>query len=299
MKNFLLVIVFAIFSLSSFSQDCARDVTTAFVTTGNKTKLQITGDADGQKRILYSIYGDGVEIMTGCLDVHVTSNHYFTVTTPELPIITGEYSYSFIFAMGICGSNGAECPAVYTDAAGSALPVQLGLFSVERKAHSVNLKWNTEQEINVKAFVIQKSNGGDYQTIGEVKGYGNSNVQRSYSFSDNDISTKSVSFYRIKMVDNDGTFEYSPVRSVKGSGVSTSFVVFPNPSYGNAKISVTYLVEPSQVKVIDNAGRTVKSIPLINNNIIELQDLRKGGYIIMITGKQSGEITSKKLTVMN
>ncbi len=298
MKNFLLVFAFAIISSIALSQDCARDVTTAFVTTGNKTKLQITGDADGQKRILYTIYNDGNVIMEGCLNVHVTNNHYFTVSTPALPIVNGVYTYSFIFAMGTCGSNGARCPAVYTNVEASSLPVQLGLFSAERKISSVNLKWNTEQEINVSAFEIEKSIGGTYQKIGEVKAYGNSTIQRNYAFSDNSKATSGVSFYRIKMIDKDGTYEYSPVKSIKGNSAAPGFIVFPNPSTGNAKISITDLIEPSQVNIVDNAGRTVKFVTLNNSNSVDLYSLQKGGYIITVTGKESGTITSIRLTVM-
>lgn len=70
--------------------------------------------------------------------------------------------------------------------------------------------------------------------------------------------TRNTSFFRIKMIDKDGSISFTPVKSVKGNYAKTDFTIFPNPSFGNAKITVTDLSEPTNVQVLDNSGRLIK-----------------------------------------
>ena len=101
------------------------------------------------------------------------------------------------------------------------------------------------------------------------------------------------------MIDIDGSFSYSDVRYVKGNGEKSAFIVFPNPSFGNAKISISDINEPTNVQLLDNNGRIVKSITLNNGNTIELNNLKTGTYIVKTIGTVTGASSVQKLTVIN
>jgi len=110
------------------------------------------------------------------------------------------------------------------------LPVDLISFTVSKiNENSVILNRVTASEINNDYFEIQKSdNGFDFYTIGTVKGNGNSTVVNSYNFMD-DINNSSTSFvyYRLKQIDYDLQFEYSPIVSIQTEN-SFSLIQFQN-----------------------------------------------------------------------
>ncbi|MBI2419596.1 MAG: T9SS type A sorting domain-containing protein [Ignavibacteriales bacterium] len=94
------------------------------------------------------------------------------------------------------------------------LPVELTLFTAEAQNGKIVLRWKTATEINNMGFEIERSrNKNSFVKIGFVEGYGNSNSTKEYRFTDeNTPAGKYV--YRLKQIDNDGTFEYSKEAAV-------------------------------------------------------------------------------------
>jgi hypothetical protein len=93
-----------------------------------------------------------------------------------------------------------------------ALPVELIAFYAEQNNSNILLRWNTATEINSNSFEIEKRGVADnnWLTIGSVHANFLSNAPRSYSFTDKNINPGNYQ-YRLKMIDNDGSFEYSKV----------------------------------------------------------------------------------------
>lgn len=110
----------------------------------------------------------------------------------------------------------------------SGLPVTLGSFEAVRQDNNrVLVRWETISERDNAGFEVQKSeNGTDYKILGFVDGAGNSNQKRNYQFVDAQASRSA--YYRLKQIDSNGEFRYSPVKFVQGVDVQT-LRVFPNP----------------------------------------------------------------------
>ena len=94
------------------------------------------------------------------------------------------------------------------------LPVELVSFSAQVDGEVINLQWRTETEVNNYGFDIERTvnpiaNQKEWTTIGFIEGYGNSNSPKDYSFVDGDLSGANIIYYRLKQIDNDGTYEYS------------------------------------------------------------------------------------------
>ncbi len=192
--------------------------------------------------------------------------------------------------------QGGTCGLTIT-VEGGPLPIKLSAFNLKRSNANVTLSWKTELEMNAKEFIIQKRQGTEFVDMGAV---GASNILNGSTYSYVDINnSKSVSEYRIKMVDFDGKYSNSEVRAIKGTGAESEFTIFPNPTTGSAKITITDVTENTEVQVMDNAGRVLKTIILVNTNSTELNNLQKGTYLIRIVNKQSGDAVVKKLTVIN
>jgi hypothetical protein len=112
------------------------------------------------------------------------------------------------------------------------LPITLTTFSVSPNGDDALLNWNTSAEYNSDHYVVERSVDGDnFEEIGQVDAAGWSLLPLDYSFLDYSVSELGVSkiYYRLKMVDADLSFDYSPVRWINITGEETELSVFPNP----------------------------------------------------------------------
>ncbi len=113
------------------------------------------------------------------------------------------------------------------------LPVVLLDFTAAVKKYDVQLSWQTASEVNSSHFVVERSlDNQQYTAIGNVAAKGFSSSRNNYGFLDNKpVNFDKPTYYRLAMVDRDGTKKYSKIISVtlKTSG---SFVqqVYPNPA---------------------------------------------------------------------
>ena len=145
------------------------------------------------------------------------------------------------------------------------LPVELTSFVVNKTANrkDVLAVWKTATEINVNRFEIELAKGNDglnqnlFVKIGEVAAVGNSTSEQTYSFLDLEMNKSGVRHYRLKIVDNDGTYTYSAIRPVLFSD-EVKWQVYPNPS--SSTFNLVYQLnagETMEVKVHDASGRLV------------------------------------------
>lgn len=181
---------------------------------------------------------------------------------------------------------------------GGNLPITLASFSAGRDQNTVAIRWTTSFEQSADRFELQSAVlGKDFTTIATIPAT-NMEAGSSYSYVDMHPNRGTLQ-YRLKMIDFDGSFSYSEIRTLRGQGSITDFKVFPNPSNGAARISLPESSEQADVQVLDNSGRVIKTITLNNSNSAQISDLQKGMYMIRVTDKVSGEKVTKKLTVIN
>jgi Secretion system C-terminal sorting domain len=193
------------------------------------------------------------------------------------------------------GTGGSGCNVTT-----GVMPIVLSGFQLQRKSSDVFVSWQTQQEINSSNFDIERSyDDVTFEKIGSVVAAGSSNNARSYSFIDNSNASKKASFYRVKMIDKDGAFTYTEIKSIGGSEAATDFIIFPNPCHGNAKITISNLAEPTDIQVMDVTGRMVKRTSLTNTNVAEINNLQNGTYFVRIIGQGSGQTSVRKLSVIN
>jgi len=81
----------------------------------------------------------------------------------------------------------------------------------------VDLKWTTEIETNLSHIMVEKSSDGkNYRDAALVFTYGNTTSRSDYTFSDNIINIKlGPVYYRLRIVDADGTTQYSDTRIIE------------------------------------------------------------------------------------
>lgn len=183
----------------------------------------------------------------------------------------------------------------YFGASNVTLPLDLITFTgTLQNNNSTLLKWRTENEINSSHFVVERSvDGSAYTSIGSVTAAGNSTNELSYSFTDNEVANLQtlVIYYRLKMVDLDGSYKYSNIITITLADITGKVTVAPNPVENQLNVNI---ISPSdghiQYKIIDNAGRVIiqKTLPVRkgpgNTTSVDMSRLVRGVYYLNISG---------------
>jgi parallel beta-helix repeat protein len=184
------------------------------------------------------------------------------------------------------------------------LPVTLSRFEAMRSGEDALLAWNTVSEINSKVFEVERAEDATrFVRIGEVAAAGNSSKAMAYQFDDKNAAQifngKHV-YYRLKMIDRDGSFEYSPARRVDFTNEAAEVIaVYPNPFRDQVTLGFTVSENaPVQVEIVDLYGKvcfkgTFNQIAgEAGLNIPALNKLATGIYVIKVA-KGDNVITRK------
>ncbi|OYU97032.1 MAG: hypothetical protein CFE21_01715 [Bacteroidetes bacterium B1(2017)] len=187
----------------------------------------------------------------------------------------------------------------------SPLPVKLSRFEAIKDNSNALLLWQTASELNSSRFEIERAaTGGAFEKVGAVKAAGNSVRTNSYSFDDLGVAglfaDKHV-YYRLKMIDQDGKFEYSPVRMLDFSEDAIGEVqVYPNPFKEQVTVAFSNLTEGNvTVEIVDLYGKLVykgeQQINASNPTIVvsALAKLSTGVYVIKAT--QGADVYTRKV----
>lgn len=120
-----------------------------------------------------------------------------------------------------------------TFSAESLLPIELHRFEVDNKDKSHKLTWQTASETNSDHFIVEHSlDGNNFEPITKINAQGNSQEQNTYIFNYFEVKN-GINYYRLKMVDQDGTYEYSKIIQASKKDKIDILKVFPNPVSSN------------------------------------------------------------------
>jgi hypothetical protein len=179
----------------------------------------------------------------------------------------------------------------------TVLAIRLDYFTAVLKDKKGLLKWKSSFEENIGDFEIEKSlNGKDFFLLTRVTP---KNISGSeYSTEDASLSTGS-NFYRLKVVNLDGTIDYSQVVKINyKKGNPSGWFVYPNPAQGDASL-VYQSVTSKKITVIltDIAGKmigqSVHNITAGNNRVnIPSQQLAAGMYMVTVLGEGEKETSA-------
>jgi|GEM_PF-845327 len=175
------------------------------------------------------------------------------------------------------------------------LPVELVRFEAELQDNNeVLLDWSTSVESNVQNFEIEHSvNSQDFVQLGRKEAKGNSNSLTTYQWID-DNAVIGTNYYRLKINDKDGTFEFSDIRIIEVNSMTKLWNVYPNPVALGDNVTITgNQSEKFELQVFDATGRLVFSKANIEGKTEWNPSLARGSYFykIIANGKvQDGSL---------
>ncbi|MDE1192632.1 MAG: T9SS type A sorting domain-containing protein [Arachidicoccus sp.] len=169
------------------------------------------------------------------------------------------------------------------------LPINLAQFTGMQNSNNILLVWNTSSETNSKGFDIERStdnkvfNNIGYVTTKAVNG--NSSRELSYNYTDAYPIERAVNYYRLKLIDIDGSFIYSKIISVR-AGNNSSPIVHPNPVSNSLKIANAYV--GSVYTILNIYGEKIQSGIVPSSDVsLDVSGLSAGVYIIRIEQKNN------------
>lgn len=212
------------------------------------------------------------------------------VDLTQFPI--GDYSleiyYSFAGEDGGsgCGTtkfdNNLNAPNNYTArfTITNPAPVSFGTINIANRKTFNEIYWNTFSEYNTVRFEVERSgNATSFSSIGGIAAAGFSSVKKQYSFTDRQ-PISGINYYRIKMLEPDGKFQYSAIVNTKNSEIFERFIA-ENPSTGFIRL---LNIKKNDRAILYNAfGSLICSeYPSGNEIKIPVSKLSSGVYYIKV-----------------
>jgi hypothetical protein len=167
-----------------------------------------------------------------------------------------------------------------------ALPLNLLEFKGEQEQDKNILLWTTANEEETASFIIQRSADAlHYKDIGTVAAAGDYSGTLQYRFEDIQPLDKN-NYYRLKMLDQDGSFTYSSIILLKRYGSGSKLTVFPNPTKQSVNIMMSRASSTGVVtaQLMDLKGTVLQQKQIINTSLInfDLDPYMPGIYLIRL-----------------
>lgn len=218
------------------------------------------------------------------------------VAIPSVIDVTSVLGGTSDLSAGSITTTGSIVPNTYTvytlGALSTPLPVTLLSFTATKSQYTALLSWETSQELNSDRFDIEHSTTGkNWDLIGKVKSTGTSAQKVAYTFI-HEAPETGINFYRLKMVDRDGSSVYSTVRNLHFDGNKVT-VLYPNPASDVVYIDHKDLSTIRSISLVALDGRQLLFID-VKDRSINLKDISTGNYMLKIS-YQDGTVENHKI----
>ena len=180
----------------------------------------------------------------------------------------------------------------------SILPLKLLSFTAEPAGANPKLNWVTAKEVNSSRIEVMRSlNAGEFKTIVSMKAKGGVDFTNTYQYRDT-LHSEGVYYYKLKLVDIDGSFQFSKTISLPAKNFGSSFTAYPNPAPGFTVVRHPVSRIGATIELVDMAGRLVRTFKADRNAMQTDLDLRGTGRgIYTIVWKGGGVTLTHRLVV--
>jgi hypothetical protein len=178
------------------------------------------------------------------------------------------------------------------------LPVTLTSFVARLERARVSLRWTTATEAGTDRFRVERS-VDDAQTwvpLGEVKA-ANAQQGQSYSFVDEGPSV-GMNYYRLAIVDFDGTLAYSPVQAADFQPTEGAISLYPNPATEQFTVALPQAATAgSSLQVLNSLGQQVWTQPLAGLRTVRVDTKAWATGVYYVKVVAHGRTVTQKVVV--
>lgn len=197
---------------------------------------------DGNRELELSIENVCPKSDMSCVEAITWNTGSCAETIHVSPIETTTYTATITYADGTSCVSEVEINVddIACTSANIALAIELEDFTVTESDCETLLSWDVNAATNFSHFVVEESLDGE--RFGTITALAHDEDTWNYSLSKK--MNTGVAYYRLKMVDLDGTYEYSRTVAFEGScAEAEALEVFPNPISSGTELNVRFNVE--------------------------------------------------------
>jgi len=165
------------------------------------------------------------------------------------------------------------------------LPVVLNTFTVTKQGSNSQLDWSLSDQAGLSRFDIQRAGDGiHFSTIASVA-VSNGIAAAVYAFTDIQ-PLPGMNYYRLAMVDQDGTVTYSAIHTLNfetNGNPEVTLHLYPNPVTDRLHLAFSNLPGMMNIRLIDTRGQVIRTITAASVSVdIPVSDLTRGIYIVEV-----------------
>lgn len=203
-----------------------------------------------------------------------------------------QFNYAYVDAAGFADPTPALYKLLWSG--GGPLIINLSEFIATKNSCTANLTWKTSSEENGDRFEIEVSTNTNavYSKVGTVAAIGNSTTTKAYQFS-YPMQPGVTYYFRLKMVDRDGSFKYSDTRSLNCSKGNGGIVIAPNPVRDVFNIRGMENGKNTVVVYAANGQLVKTQVIAQNQGDVNIYNLAPGVYSVKVTSEAGNSVTSK------
>lgn len=172
------------------------------------------------------------------------------------------------------------------------LPIKLDFFHVQRTGKiDIELSWQTSEEVNSSHFDVERLDvsSNRWQTLGRIQAAGSSTKMESYQFRCVAVSGRNE--FRLKQVDIDGRYSYSPVRTLNSNDQKLILRYSPRTRTLHLQGADTRGLE---VGMFSLNGSLIQKIKVTSASSLQFErDL--SGVVVVVIFEQQRIVASEKL----
>lgn len=192
---------------------------------------------------------------------------------------TGVYSVTVNFVDGCAISDNIRISLL------NPLPVTLSGFDATMQRCEAALNWQVAKADNFKGFVVERSNDGyKYDAIAQVA---YTKATSAYTYTDK-TTPNGKSYYRLRLVDRDGMFDYSATVNVHSDCKTQGIEVYPTATEGTVYVNLPSGYEGATIEVVSILGQSIKvsgagTTAQAGLRQLNLNGLAQGAYLVKVS----------------
>jgi hypothetical protein len=182
------------------------------------------------------------------------------------------------------------CKQVSVVSSCGPLPVDLITFKVNPLGKYADITWETANEKNISSYEVERSiDLKNVEAVAKVPSKGMITIN-DYEILDQVVYHNTTIYYRLKVIEGDGSFKYSDWQSLKLADVDVGIVVYPNPARDQINVSLFGISDNKEIDIYNSLGEVIFHSTEIDGNkfSLSLLNFKPGFYIMKVTDMTTG-----------
>jgi hypothetical protein len=209
------------------------------------------------------------------------------------------------YGLDVAASSIVSITLNYYYCPNSVLANNIRSFTLLRNNRSVNLVWQTDNDLAANNYSVEVSrNGTDFTVIDQRQAAGTGSHEYSFQYNAPNGENGKL-YFRVKQTDSKGAVHYTAIRTVSFTENGTlSSTVFPNPAGRNVQVQFESLQTGTlDVDLVNMTGQVLQHI---SHQVSKAANLpvqfavqpAKGMYWLRVGNRQTGERSVTRLTIL-